>query len=83
MTPEEVDEAGAGNTDTEAPESTRNHQEYKLVHGDKPGKISWNQQVEKMHPPAGQLVAGPGTRCLTFLVLISMIPVIPAEGTGI
>ena len=30
LTPEEVDEAGARNTETEAPESTRKHQEDSL-----------------------------------------------------
>ena len=46
LTLEAEDEAGAGKTEREASESTRNWWE------DRPEKNSWNWQVGKMLPPA-------------------------------
>ena len=77
--PELEEDAGAGNTETDAPESTRKFLEKRV------SLRSRREDEElagrkKTFLPAGQLVFRPGAGLLTLLGLVSMYPVEPAGG---
>ena len=76
--PELVEVAGAGKTETDAPESTRKFQEERV-------SLRYRRKKEKQAGrknflPASQLVFRPGAGLLTLLGLVSVCPVEPAGG---
>ena len=76
--PELEEDAGAGKTETEAPESTRKFLEERV-------SLRYRREDEepagrKKFLPASQLVFRPGAGLLTLLGFVSVRPVEPAGG---